>query len=203
MSGLESFLASQASFVLAALAVSWLAVVLLALVVANLHFRLAHLEHAAQPGREESRTPFGHLLGRDLAEVLGPQVAPGTRLAAVLSSECTSCERILDELRQASVATPLALLWRDGTPSPPPPLPPSAIVLDAGPEISRTLGVRVTPFGLAADAAGRIVRAAPLGSVEALAEMLRDAGRAELSGSPSRASASPMLSHQPMKGISS
>lgn len=203
MSGIETLLASRASFVLAALAVSWLAVVLLALVVANLHFRLVHLERAARPAPEESRIPFGHLLGRDLAEALGPRVAPGTRLAFVLSSDCASCERILGELRASAVPTPLALLWRDHTPSPLPPLPPGAAIVDEGPEVSRALGVRVTPFALAADAAGRIVRAAPVGSVEALAEMLRDAGRDEPSGTPSRPSAAPLLSRQPLKGISS
>lgn len=198
MSALQSLLGSQSSLVLAALAVSWIAVALLALVVANLHFRLAHLERARPAAAEH--TPFGHLLGRDLVEVLGPRVAPGTRLAVVLSSDCASCERILTALREAMPPPPLALLWRDGTPPAPPPLPAGATIVEDGAEVAQALGVLVTPFALVADAAGRIVRAAPVGRLEALTELLTEAGHDEAPAtSPA---ASHPLSRQPLKGVS-
>ncbi len=193
MSGLEALLDSRASFVLAALAVSWIAVVLLALVAANLHFRLAHLERSQRV--EETHTPYGHLLGRSLADLLGPQLPAATRLAFVLSSDCPSCDRVLAELREAGA--PVALLWRDATPSPLPPLPAGVAVLDDGPQLSRALGIGVSPFALAADAAGRIDRATPVGSVKTLAAMLGNADRDE----PPDRSSTPLL-HQPLKGVS-
>lgn len=202
MSALQSLLGSQSSFVLAALAVSWIGVVLLALIAANLHFRLAHLEHERATSAEE-RAPFAHLLGRELAEVLGAPVAPETHLALVVSSGCASCERILTALRESPSAVPFALLWRDGTPSPPPPLPAGATTIDDGPGVAAALGVRVSPFALLADARGRIVRAAPVGRVEALAELLAEAGRDEApSASPAPVTDSNRLSPQPLKGVS-
>jgi hypothetical protein len=196
LSGLEALLDSRASFVLAALAVSWIAVVLLALVAANLHFRLAHLERSQRV--QEPSTPYGHLLGRSLADLLGPQLPAATRLAFVLSSDCPSCDRVLAELREAGApGVPVALLWRDATPSPLPPLPAGVAVLDDGPQLSRTLGIGVSPFALAADAAGRIDRATPVGSVKTLAAMLANADRDE----PPGRSSTPQL-HQPLKGVS-
>lgn len=176
MNGVESLLASRATFVLAALVVSWLAVLLLALVAANLHFRLVRLERgdAAAAGRG-ARKPFAHLLGHHLGEALGG-AAPGARLALVLSANCASCDRVLARLRETAGDTPLALLWRDAAPTPLPPLPAGATVVDDGPAICRRLGVRLTPFALAIGADGRVVRAAPVGNPDALDEWLDGTG---------------------------
>lgn len=176
MSGFDDLLGSRSSFVLASLAVSWIAVVLLALVAANLHFRLAHVERSLR--ERESRTPFGHLLGRSLPEVLGPRASPATRLAFVLASDCPSCERILAELRETGRGVGVAVLWRDA-PQPVSSLPSGVTVIDDGPQVSRELGVRVAPFALRADASGQIVRAAPVGSVEALADLLAEVGHGD------------------------
>ena len=199
MNGVESLLASRATFVLAALAVSWLAVLLLSLVVANLHLRLVRLERA-EPAAAGSRQPFAHLLGRHLGEALGTGAAE-VRLAVVLSSNCASCERVLDQLRGAAGAPPLALLWRDGTPSPPPRLPAAATVVDDGAAVCRALGVRVTPFALAAGDDGRIVRAAPVGRVGGLAGWLADADRGREPGSTAGGVISTPLAHPPLKGV--
>jgi hypothetical protein len=197
VSSLEALLGSRASFALAAFAVSWIAVVLLALVVANLHFRLVHLERSL-PAAAEARTPYGHLLGRSLADVLGPQLPAAARLAFLLSSDCPACDRVLGELRTAGAKGPVALLWRDETPSPLPQLPTGVVVLDDGPRLGRALGIGVSPFALTADAGGRIVRAVPVGSAKALAELLGESGRDE---PPDRASA--VLPQQSLKGASS
>lgn len=198
MSGLEALLGSRASFLLAAFAVSWIAVALLALVAANLHFRLAHLERSLPA--KEARTPYGHLVGRNLADVLGPEAPPAARLALVLASDCPSCDRILAELRHAAGRVPVALLWRDATPSPPPTLPAGVTVLGDGPRISRALGVGVSPFALAADGAGRIVRVAPVGRADALSELLDRDGAEEPPEPPGRAAAP--LPHPTLKGVS-
>jgi hypothetical protein len=197
VSSLEALLGSRASFALAAFAVSWIAVVLLALVAANLHFRLVHLERSL-PAAAEARTPYGHLLGRSLADVLGPQLPAATRLAFFLSSQCTACDRVLGELRTTGETGPVALLWRDETPSPLPRLASGVVVLDDGPRLGRALGIGVSPFALAADAGGRIVRAAPVGSVKALAELLGESGHAEPSDRDSA-----VLPQQSLKGVSS
>lgn len=185
MNGLESLLATRASFVLAALVVSWAAVALLALVAANLHLRLVRLERAA-PGAASARTPFGHLLGRDLAAALGG-VAPGTRFAVVLSADCATCDRVLARLRDTAGGLPLALVWRYGAPSPLPPLPAGARVVADGREVSRALGVRVTPFALVAGADGRIVRTAAIGSVAALDALLAAAADPAPAATPAAA----------------
>lgn len=195
MSGLEELLGARAGLTLAAFAVSWIAVVLLALVAANLHFRLVHLERSLPAG--ESRTPFGHLLGRSLADLLGPEVPPATRLVFVLATACPSCDRILGELERLDDGSPVALLWRDATPSPPPPLPPGVTILDQGPALSRLLGVGVSPFALVTDAAGRIVRATPVTSLESLPDIMRESGLE----TPLDRPATP-LPHQPLKGVS-
>lgn len=200
MSGVESLLATRATFVLAALAVSWLAVLLLALVAANLHVRLARLERAAPAaaGADGRRKPFAHLLGRRLGEALG-DAAPGVRLAVVLSSNCASCDRLLARLRETVGDTPLALLWRDATPSPLPPLPAGATVVDDGAAVCRDLGVRLTPFALAIDADGRVVRAAPVGNVDALGDWLDGAGR-QTAAEPLSRTSTP-LAHPSLKGL--
>lgn len=197
MSSLDALLDSRSSFALAAFAVSWIAVVLLALVAANLHFRLVHLERSATAAAGE-RTPYGHLLGRSLADVLGPQLPAAARLAFFLSSGCPACDRILDELRTAGDGGPIALLWRDETPSPLPQLATGLVVLDDGPRLGRALGIGVSPFALTADSGGRIVRAVPVGSIKALTELLGASGRDE---PLQRASAA--LPRQSLKGVSS
>jgi|GEM_PF-4541869 len=198
MSELADLLASRASLVLAALTVTWVAIVLLALVAANLHFRLAHLE-TKNASVEESRTPFGHLLGEPLGELLGLPGETGARLALVLSSECESCDRILAELGSGPGDLPVALLWRDGEPPPEATLPAAATVVPDGPEVSRRLGVRVTPFALSADRAGRVVQARPVGSLAAWAD-LKEAATTTPAASTESAVA---LSHPTLKGVPS
>lgn len=195
MSGLDDLLGSRSSFALAAFTVSWIAVVLLALVAANLHFRLAHLERSL-PTRE-ARTPYGHLIGRPLLDLLGPEAPPAARLALILASECKSCDRVIAELSRSGRPAPVVLLWRDATPSPPPALPNGVTILADGPRIALALGVGVSPFALAADDGGRVVRAAPAASVEALTALLGDDGS---SGTPDRSS--PPLTRPTLKGVS-
>lgn len=175
MSGFEAILGSRASLLLAAFCVSWIGVVLLALVAANLHFRLVRVERSRPAA--DARTPYDHLHGRSLADLLGPDAPSGTRVAFVLSADCPSCDRILAELGEAGAREPVVLLWHDAAPSPPPRLPAGVAVLDGGPQVSRALGVGVTPFALTADASGRVVHAAPVGSLQTLDTILGREGR--------------------------
>jgi hypothetical protein len=156
-----SVLSLESSFALAALLVSWVAIALLVLVVGSLHARLRRLERldaAARPA------PYASLLGRDLGALVGMAEPP--RALLFVSSSCSSCARLLDEIASPSSSLSTAIAWTDG--EPPADAPAGATVLHDGARLSAELGVRVTPFALVADASGRVVRAGPVASLRSL-----------------------------------
>ncbi len=163
-----SFFGLRPGFELSALVVSWVAIAFLTLIVANLHSRLRVVEAQRGQGGGGDEAWFAHLLGRRLGEVIGRTTADVPRVLILLSSSCPSCERLLDEMRTGGWREPAAIGWIDGPPSPPPEIPGNATLLDDGPRIGRELGVRLTPFALVADAAGRVAHAAPLNDLEDL-----------------------------------
>jgi hypothetical protein len=171
-------LETRMTFELAALLVTWIAVTLLALIVVSLHLRVQHLERASAVGRRAA--PYSHLLGRSVEEALGRAIPTAPRLVLLVSSGCRACERILDELASTARATPSAVAWIDGRPGGAPALPSDVTVLDDGPNIGAHLGVRVTPFVLVADAAGAIVRAAPINSLGSLGDLGGEAAETPL-----------------------
>ncbi|HEX8597701.1 MAG TPA: hypothetical protein VF952_04210 [Chloroflexia bacterium] len=167
----DTLLDSRSSFAFAALFVTWVAVLLLMLVIGNLHSRLQRLERAASVSKEN--TPYANLLGRRLQDLLGESpVVP--RVLVFLSSNCTSCARVLNELQHLHLPSnaPLAVAWVDQLPSPAPDIPSNATVLHAGPQISTELGIRVTPFALVAGADGRVLKATPINSLDSLNKLL-------------------------------
>ena len=162
---LMSLLDLRSNFVVAALFVTWVAVALLVLVVGNLYVRLQRLELVNPVHKDEM--PYGQLLGRGLQDLLG-EALPSPCVFILLSANCSSCVRVLNELPSLSLKASLAIAWVDHSPSPPHGLPPGTIVLDAGPKISSALGIRVTPFLLVTGEEGKIVRAAPINSLSSL-----------------------------------
>ena len=155
-----SLLSAQASFELAALLVTWVAVAALVIVAGNLHARLRRLEQAGVSARP---APYGHLLGRRIADLLaGEPVAP--RVLLFLSPDCPSCARLLDELAAPSRSGPAAIAWTGDEPPPRPPAP----VVAHGARLAAELGIRVTPFALVAGEDGRVVSAGPVSSLRAL-----------------------------------
>lgn len=163
-----SFVDSQASFELAALFVSWMAVALLVVVVANLHTRLRRLEHAGPDARP---APYGDLLGRNIRDML--DTAPGAtqpRVLFFMSSNCSSCARLLEELASPSWTIPSAIVWTDETPPAQPP-PAGSPILQHGSKLSTELGIRVKPFALVADPDGRVVKAGPVASLHSLGDI--------------------------------
>ena len=166
---IASLLDSRASFELAAFFVTWVAVVLLVLVVGNLHARLQRLEQAAAV--RQGTKPYSHLLGRQIQDLLGDvTLARQPHVLVFLSSDCKACMRVMNELKSPSWTTPSVIIWTDRPPSPPPGLPPNAFILDDGQRISAALGIRVTPFVLVANEDGRIVKAAPTTTLSSLAD---------------------------------
>jgi hypothetical protein len=162
---------SQPGAAFAALVVTWVAVVLLMLVVAHLHARLRRLEQVAQVPHGTGldtvglrAQPYAGLVGRSLADFIGQSPVP--RVLLVLSADCASCRRLLADLADPSWSIPTVLAWADGTPSGDLPVP----ALPDGPRVTAALGVRVTPFGLVSDDDGHIVWTGPVTSLNTLAD---------------------------------
>ena len=157
---------ARSSFVLAALVTTWAAFVLLALIAGNLHARLIRLEQAQQMAR--SASAYGHMVGRQVAvpERDRPEIV------LVLSNNCSSCERILDELweddgRRQRWNRRTAVVWKDGTGGKRE-LPEGVVSLPAGARLVADLGIGVTPFALELDHHGVIVKAGPVASLSAI-----------------------------------
>jgi hypothetical protein len=166
---LGSLLDTRSSFVIAALFVSWIAVALLMLVVGNLHVRLQRLEQLNAAPKEAM--PYGQMLGRRLHDlVAGPVPVPGVLL--FLSTNCSSCKRVLDELGAPGRSAPVTIAWIDQTPAPTTAAPPNTIVLAEGPQISAALGIRVTPFVVVSGEDGRVIKATPVSSLSSLGELV-------------------------------
>ena len=168
-----SILDTRSSFDVAVVLISWVAVVLLGLVAANLHIRLQRLERAEWA--PSGTTPYRRWLGQHWRDVLGDLDLPEPpRHVLFLSSSCAACARVVDELESGGGRRPTVLVWTDRAPTGLVGRGESAVVLELGPEPGVRLGVRVTPFALVLDDDGRIVKASPFNSLEAL-----DAGREE------------------------
>lgn len=168
---LIAFFDSKASFELAALCITWIAVVLLALAIANLHIRLRQLEQSGPvPGRGR---PYGHLLGKPMHELLNnlvPKTQP--QVLVFLSANCRACQRVLSEIASPSWTTPSAIIWTDHAPPSPPALPSNTVIIEQGVKLSADLGIRVTPFVLVAGTDGRIIKASPMNTLSALGDLV-------------------------------
>ena len=160
----------RSSFELAAFFVTWAAVAALAVTALQLHLRLQRLEagQAARPARKGPPAPYAHLLGRDVGAKLPEGDRP--RLLLFLSSACPACARVLEDLRARPL--PAALAFTDSSEPTPADLPPGARTLETGPALARELGIRVTPFALVLNEAGRAVEAGPVGSSSSLASLV-------------------------------
>ena len=160
---MRDLLTARSGFVLAALFVTWATLVLLLLMVSSLHVRLRRLEQGASRPAAPDR-PFGHLTGMPISELVG---SSGIRVVLFVSSGCASCRRVLAEAADPSWHTPTAIAWTDASGERPD--IGELTVLADGRGLSARLGIRVTPFALVADEAGRVVQAGPISSLQSLA----------------------------------
>jgi hypothetical protein len=169
MTMFENLLNSKSSFELAAFVVTWIALVLLTLVIVNLYARLLRMEQAR--GSSPATTPYSHLIGKPIEDIIGIAPADGQpQVLLFVSSGCGSCRKLLEELASPSWTVPTALLWTDAAPATAV-TPPRTIALDNGAKISAELGIRVTPFGLVTDEAGQVVQAMPINSLRSLSSL--------------------------------
>ena len=157
------------SFQTSALILSWIAILLLALVVSGL-IRQVHALSAGTVGRPG---PVGLRPGspaprfRDLAPP-----SPATLVLLFLDSGCATCDHLLDEVTEQIPRTDAVfrVLYRQTVPPHAADLP--MTVLGEQADLFDRYDAIATPFAVVIDATGRIRRSEPVGSRVALRQLL-------------------------------
>ncbi|MFG2002984.1 hypothetical protein ACGFNU_27875 [Spirillospora sp. NPDC048911] len=150
------------SFQTSALLLSWAAIVLLALVVAG----LVRQVHALNQGPRAGESPLG--------------LAPGTRapgfdrlgpgLLLFLDVDCGVCAEVLDAA--GTLGRPVHAIFAHAAPA----APGVTVLANERDGLFDDYAVPATPFAVLVDARGRVRAAEPVGSTEALRELLGDTG---------------------------
>ncbi|MFI5488496.1 hypothetical protein [Micromonospora echinaurantiaca] len=157
------------SFQTSALILSWIAILLLALVVSGL-VRQVHALTSGTAGRPGSvgLRPGAPAPGfRDLAPP-----SPATLVLLFLDSGCATCEQLLDEVAERAPRGDVALrvLYRNAAPAGAADVP--VTVLGEQAELFDRYDAIATPFAVVVDATGRVRRSEPVGSRSALRHLL-------------------------------
>ncbi|SCL31594.1 hypothetical protein GA0070624_4296 [Micromonospora rhizosphaerae] len=160
------------SFQTSALILSWIAILLLALVVSGLVRQVHALSNGAvgRPASVGLRPGSPAPRFRDLAPP-----APNTLVLLFLVPSCTTCGQLLDEAAEQSQRTDavLRVLYRQAVPPQAADLP--MTVLGEQGDLFDRYDVIATPFAVVIDATGRIRRSEPVGSRAALRHLLDQA----------------------------
>ncbi|GAB3178926.1 hypothetical protein FHX75_11462 [Micromonospora palomenae] len=157
------------SFQTSALILSWIAILLLALVVSGL-VRQVHALSTGTVGRPGSvglRPGSPAPRFRDLAPP-----SPATLVLLFLDPGCATCDQLLDAAAEHTRRTDVVLrvLYRDTVPSRAADLP--MTVLGEQADLFDRYDAIATPFAVVIDATGRIRRSEPVGSAVALGHLL-------------------------------
>ena len=160
------------SFQTSALILSWIAILLLALVVSGL-VRQVHALSSGSVGRPGSvglRPGSPAPRFRDLAPP-----SPATLVLVFLDRGCATCDQLLDEAAERVRRTDVVLrvLYRDSVPPHATELPITALGEQA--DVFDRYDVIATPFAVVIDVTGRIRRSEPVGSRMALRHLLDEA----------------------------
>jgi hypothetical protein len=170
------------SFQTSALILSWIAILLLALVVSG----LVRQVHALSNGTVGRPGPVGLRPGSPAPRFreLAPP-SPATLVLLFLDPGCATCDQLLDEAAEQVQRTDVVLrvLYRDAVPPHAADLP--MTVLSDQADLFDRYDAIATPFAVVIDAAGRIRRSEPVGSRAALGRLLDQVD--EPSDSPSGA----------------
>ena len=160
------------SFQTSALILSWIAILLLALVVSGLIRQV----HALSAGGGRRPGSLGPPPGSPALGV--GRLAPDRRWPVVLlflSEDCRTCAEALDEAgRTGPGGVPLRVLYAGAAPAAAADLPVGVDARQA--ELFERYDVIVTPFAVVVDRSGRVVSAEPVGSRAALRDVLDRAG---------------------------
>ena len=152
------------TFQTSALLLSWAAILLLALVVSGLVRQVHAL--AAGPRRVGPRP------GATAPGLAGLAPADRPLLLLFLSPDCRTCTEALDE---AVAAGPVLALYAGTGPAGPPPAGPVSLRTGQAALFDR-YDVVATPYAVAVDRADRIAAAGPVGSRDALRDLLAAGG---------------------------
>lgn len=159
-------------FVTSALLVSWVAIALLALVVSGL---VRQVHQLSRGGAVRTSGRLGVTPG-SRAPHSGELLAEGREtLLLFLSAECRTCADVLTEAERLAEpeeadAPRVQALYADAAPTTATTVP----VIDHRPDLFTAYDAIATPFAVVVDATGRVVRSEPLGSPDALRELLAD-----------------------------
>jgi hypothetical protein len=157
------------SFQTSALILSWIAILLLALVVSGLVRQVHALSNGAtgRPGPVGLRPGSPAPRFRDLAPP-----SPATLVLLFLDHGCATCDQLLDEATEQVPRTDavLRVLYRDAVPPQSADLP--MTVLGEQADLFDRYDAIATPFAAVVDAAGLVQHSAPVGSRAALRHLL-------------------------------
>lgn len=163
------------SFTASALILTWVALLLLALIVAGLIRQVHALQRGAVPSGSRPG-PQGRV-GALVPPIAGVDPAT-TRLLLLLDADCAACAALLDGIRRTLapeiVRRGIALLYADRAVGHPPTL--DAHVATGTGDVFDAVGATALPYGVALDAAGRVAAAAPVGGMAELFPLLAAAG---------------------------
>jgi hypothetical protein len=163
------------SFETTALLVTWVALVLLALVVAGL---VRQVHQLTQGPRARER---GLAVGSPAPalEQLGAEPGRAT-LLLFLSEDCPACHDVFEETAALTGGPPTRAIFADeaigGSP------PANVRVLSGQEELFAAYQVPATPYGVIVGADGRVRAAEPVGSVRGLHALVTDAGGSTQAG---------------------
>ncbi|GIH07806.1 hypothetical protein Rhe02_58730 [Rhizocola hellebori] len=164
-------------FQTSALILSWVAILLLALVVSGLVRQVHQLSSTAVRRPEPVGLPLG--APAPAFSTLAPQ-SPATLVLLFLQPGCGTCAELLDEAgRHDREALEFRALYRGQVPPEAADLPLTTLGDQA--DLFERYDAIATPFGVVVDQGGRVLRSEPVGSRAALRHLLQHIDRGETS----------------------
>lgn len=164
-------------FQTAALALAWLAIVLLALAMSGMLRQMQSLK-----GESRTGPPLGHdLLGRTIEFPVGRRGL--SNIALFMSTDCPTCGTLARALpglhREAPTGVAISVLFQDsGNGLSDSPFP----VYENQRDRFDQLGVSVTPFAIAVSPEGVVTKAEPIGSEQGLQQFIAQVREEEVRG---------------------
>jgi hypothetical protein len=155
------------SFETTALLIAWVAIVLLALVVAGLVRQVHALNHGAPRSPEIGLQP-----GSTAPNASRLEHVPGEPLLVLfLSTECGTCSDIFEVVRKMPVAASIRAVYEAGGPAED---PGELRIIDNAKGLFTSFRVPVTPYAVLIDSNARVSKAEPVGSTRALMPLVND-----------------------------
>lgn len=169
------------SFETTALLVTWVALVLLALVVAG----LVRQVHQLTQGRRTPDLGLSPGMPAPALDLVGAEPGHAT-LLLFLSEDCPACKDVFEEALGLDGGPATRAVFAEDTIVADPPA--NLRILSGQAELFTAYQVPATPYGVIVDADGRVRTAEPVGSVRGLHTLVTEAGGhlhddAELNGS--------------------